>query len=170
MFTEQSLREHPAVVKAFTGLPAEAFWHLVREVEARQPAYERERRARPDRRRAVGGGRPFDQPLAIRVALVLTYLRLHVPQEAVAHLYGTTQSDVSRELRRLLPLLREVLPVPQVWEVVAADTPLSEAERLDLADLADGRALIDATEQRVYRSQESTERKRHYSGKKRPSP
>ena len=72
MFTEQSLRNHPAVVKAFTGLAAEAFWKLVGEVEMSLPTYERQRLDRPDRQRAPGGGRPPDQPLAIRVALVLT--------------------------------------------------------------------------------------------------
>jgi DNA-binding transcriptional MerR regulator len=166
MFTEQSLRDHPAVVKALIGLPAEAFWQLVNDVETRLPAYEQQRLDRPNRRRALGGGRPYDQPLVIRLALVLTYLRLHIPQEAVARLYGATQSDVSRELRRLLPVLREVVPTPEVWEVVEAGEPLTEADRLELADLADQRALIDATEQRVYRSQDSAERKRHYSGKK----
>ena len=166
MFTEQSLRDHPAVVKAFTGLPAEVFWQLVREVETRLPTWERQRLDRPDRQRAMGGGRHCDQPVALRVALVLTYLRLHIPQEAVAQLYGATQTDVSRELRRLLPVLREALPDPEVWQVVEAEGPLLEADRLEQADLADGRALIDATEQRVYRSQDSAERKRHYSGKK----
>ena len=32
MFTESSLREHPAVIKAFTGLPAEAFWDLIEAI------------------------------------------------------------------------------------------------------------------------------------------
>ena len=49
MFTEQSLREYPQVVKAFMGLPAERFWELVQQVQTHLPAYERERLARPDR-------------------------------------------------------------------------------------------------------------------------
>ena len=44
--------------------------------------------------------------------MVLTYLRLHILQEVVAKLFGANQGDVSRELRRLLPLLKDVLPVP----------------------------------------------------------
>ena len=35
-----------------------------------------------------------------------------------------------------------------------------------LVQLADGRALVDATEQGIYRSQDNEERKKHYSGKK----
>jgi hypothetical protein len=166
MLTEKTLRENPILVKAFTGRPAEVFWELVRKVEARLPEYEYERHERPDRQRAVGGGRDFDQPVVIRVVLVLTYLRLHIPQETVALLLGATQTDVSRELRRLLPLIRQVLPAPEVWEVVEEGETLTEADILELAQLAEGRALVDATEQQVYRSQDNAKRKAHYSGKK----
>lgn len=166
MFTEQSLQDHPQLVKSFTGLPAETFWTLVEEMEVKLAEYERQRHERPDRQRAVGGGPQYDQPLVIRVALVLTYLRLHIPQEAVAWLYGATQPDVSRELRRLLPLIGQLLPVPEVWKIVHESETLNEAEVLELSQLAGGRVLVDATEQPVYRSQDNEVRKQHYSGKK----
>jgi hypothetical protein len=127
MFTAQDLRKKPSLVKAFLGLTAAVFEQLIADVQARLPEYERQRLERADRQRAVGGGRKCDQPLVIRVALVLTYLRLHISQEAVALLYGATQSDVSRELRRLLPVIREVLPCPEVWEVVEEGLPLEGA-------------------------------------------
>lgn len=67
--------------------------------------------------------------LVIRIALVLTYLRLHIPQQAVACMYkDATQSDVSREMRRLLSLMKQVLPCPEVWEMVEEGEVLSEAE------------------------------------------
>ena len=111
----------------------------------------------------MGGGRAFDQPLVIRAALVLTYLRLHIIPEAVAGLHGATQSDVSRELRRWLSLLVGLLPSPAVWEVVeeavlpAATTPPAATALLPRVALAAGRALADATEQQVYRPPDSTE-------------
>jgi len=166
IITEMVLRETPELVKAFTGLPEQVFWSLVRAVEAQLPAYEHERRERPDRQRAVGGGRPFDQPVVLRVAQVLTYLRLHLLQQGVALLYGGTQPDVSRDLRRLLPLIERWLPCPAVWEMKEESQPLTAAEVLTLAELADRRALIDATEQVVYRAQDNDERKKYYSGKK----
>jgi hypothetical protein len=73
---------------------------------------------------------------------------------------------VSRDLRRLLPLIQRMLPCPAVWEVKEESQPLTTAERLALTELADQRALIDATEQVVYRSQGNDERKKYYSGKK----
>ena len=121
---------------------------------------------RADRQRRVGGGRDFDQPLVVRVALVLTYLRLHIPQEAVAQLYGATQADVSRELRRLLPVIQHALPCPAVWERVAEGAAVPPEQCLELEQLSEGRALIDATEQRVSRPTDSEQRQAQYSGKK----
>lgn len=168
MLTEKHLRENSLLIKAFMGLPAEVFWQIVAEMEAKLLAYELKRLDREDRQRAVGGGREFDLPLVIRIALVLTYLRLHIPQQAVACMYkDATQSDVSREMRRLLSLMKQVLPCPEVWEMVEEGEVLSEAELLELEQLADGRVLIDATEQQVYRpGQDNEERKKYYSGKK----
>src|SRR5713101_4241045 len=166
MFTERSLRQHPAVIKAFMGLPAAAFWDLLEKIKAHLPAYEAQRLERADRQRTLGGGRDFDQPLVIRVALVLTYLRLHIPQEAVAHLYGATQSDVSRELRRLLPMIQHALPCPAIWERIDEGAAVHPEPCLELEQLSDGRALIDASEQRVSRPTDSEQRRAHYSGKK----
>lgn len=55
-------------------------WINLRDGHDLPTAYEVQRLERANRRRRVGGGRDFDQPLVIRVALVLTYLRLHLPQ------------------------------------------------------------------------------------------
>lgn len=166
MFTAQSLHEYPSLVKAFTGLPPDAFWTLIQTLQTRLPDDEQHRLDRDQRQRAVGGGRDFDQPLVIRVALVLIYLRLHVPQAVVAALFGATQSDVSRELRRRLPAIRAALPCPAVWQVGATDEPVAEAEPLAAEALADGRVLVDATEQRVARPGDNDTRRRYYSGKK----
>jgi hypothetical protein len=168
MLTEKHLRENPLLIKAFMGLPTEVFWQLVADMTDKLPAYELKRLDREDRQRAVGGGQEFDLPLVIRAALVLTYLRLHIPQQAVACLYkDATQSDVSRELRRLLPLMKQVLPCPEVWEMVEAEEALSETELLALEQLADGLVLIDATEQQVYRPGKSNqERLKFFSGKR----
>ncbi|HEY84776.1 MAG TPA: transposase family protein [Chloroflexi bacterium] len=78
-----------------------------------------------------------------------------------------TQSDVSRDLRRLLPLLKEVLPCPAIWEMVEEGQELTEEEVLAVEQLSDGRVLIDATEQQIYRpGKDNEERKKYFSGKK----
>lgn len=166
MITERILRGNPALIKALTGLPADDFWQLIEELEAKFPEYERQRHERLDRQRAVGAGHPYAQSLVLRAAAVLTYMRLHIPQEVIALFFGTTQPYVSRDLRRLLPLIVQLIPAPEVWEIMDEEKELTEKEVLGLAQLADGRALVDATEQPVYRSQDNEERKKYYSGKK----
>ena len=176
MFTEQSLRDHPPLVKAFSGLKSEQFWELLDQMQERYPSYLRQRREHSQRQRDVGGGRSHDLSLAVRTILVLSYMRLHIPQGTVAALFGATQSDVSRELRRLLPLVQLCLPCPLVWSVLEQQQPTDDElegdcdlpadAHLERDALADGRVLIDATEQRVSRPSNGERQKALYSGKK----
>lgn len=167
MFTESMLRKHPALVRAFTGIPAKEFWEMIEKMEVQLPDYEKGRHIRDGRERAVGAGRKFDQTLAQRTVAVLSYLRLHVPQLVIALMFGLKQCDISRDLRRLLPLIIAVLPCPEVWGVVKNDSEPEALTILLLEQLADERVLVDATEQRVLRpSKDNETRKRYYSGKK----
>lgn len=104
--------------------------------------------------------------MAVRLALVLAYLRLHVPQAVVGWLFGISQGEVSRELRAVLPLLPPALPCPAVWDALPEGQACPVETLLTLEQLADGRALIDATEQRVTRPGDDATQRRHYSGKK----
>ena len=169
MFTEKELHKNPALIKAFTGMPADLFWEMIKKMEGQLPEYERQRHERAERERAIGGGRHYDQSMVIRVAGVLTYLRLHATQEAVALMYGTTQSDISRDLRRLLPLIRQVLPSPEVWQEIEDAKQLTEIDVVHLEQLSDRKVIVDATEQVVYRASENDVRKQYYSGKKKRS-
>lgn len=167
MYSEKMMRDKPSILKIFTGLPSKLFWQLVEQLDQQEAEYNQQRFDRTDRERAVGGGRKPDLPLAIRLALVLTYLRLHIPQEAVAALYAdATQSDVSRQLRALLPALTGLLPCPEVWDRIDESHPLTQEELLEFAQLSDGRVIIDATEQQIYRPEVNDTRKQYYSGKK----
>ena len=166
MLNEKYFRENPKSVKVFVGLPAEEFWEIVEEAKELLEEYDRRRLDRPNRKRGVGGGRKCELSLVARLGMVLTYLRLDISQEAVAMLYGATQSDVSRQLRQMLPLLAEVLPTPDVWEKLETETPLTKEEVIELTELSDGQVIVDATEQRVNRPQDSRTRKVYYSGKK----
>jgi hypothetical protein len=159
------LHKNPALIAAFTGIPAEQFWVMLEQTETRFLEYEVEQHRRDDRRRAPGAGRKFDQSLSKRAVAVLAYLRLHVPQVVIALMFGLTQCDISRDPRRLLPLIRAVLPCPEVWDVVEEDQALKDPVPLSSEQLTDGRALVDATEQRVSRPSDNETRKQYSSGK-----
>ena len=163
MFTESMLRKNPTAIHAFTGIPAEHFWLLLEKVEAEFFEYELKRHTRADRKRAVGAGRKFEQSLPLRLVAVLTYLRLHTPQIVISAIFGVPQHDISRDLRRLLPLIRDVLPCPEIWEIPVENPSFIPMLPLQLDD---GLALIDATEQRVSRpGGDNQTRKLFFSGK-----
>lgn len=166
MFTEPILREYPEIIKAFMGIPSDVFWHIVEVVAVRIPEFDQERLARSERKRNSGAGRKCSQPIALRIAGVLTYLRLHTPQLVIAKMYGLTQPDISRDLRRVLPAIQSVLPCPQVWKILEDGSEIANLETVAMEQLVNGRALVDATEQRVSRPGKNEVRKQFYSGKK----
>ena len=167
MFTEEKLRKYPALIRAFTGVPAEEFWGMIEKMEAKLPDYEIGRHTQEDRKRAMGAGRKFDQSLAQRTVSVLSYLHLHIPQLVIGFMFGLTQCDISRDLRRLLPLINSVLPSPEVWDIQKDNQESKELVTLPAEQLANDCVLVDATEQHVYRPGKSNEtRKLYYSGKK----
>jgi len=167
MITEAFLRTHDKWVKYLTGLTAPQFWSMFSRIEADFEEYERQRHERPGRKRAVGAGRPFAVPLLIRVVAVITYLRLHLAQEFIGMWFGIDQVQISRDLRRLLPLIRRHVPAPQVLELLPeGERPVDPLEALQAAFGEEGIALLDATEQPINRPKDAERQRAFYSGKK----
>ncbi len=166
MITEQLLRKKERWIRLLTGLKPAEFWTLFQAIEQDFPAYERERRSRPDRKRAVGAGRPYAHPLLIRVLACLCYLRLHLTQETTAELFRMHQSDISRDLRRLLPLIQRYLPLPVLLPLEAESASLEELRTALQAFLEELEALLDTTEQPIRRPKDPEKQREFYSGKK----
>lgn len=160
MITEQSLRDDPALVKAWTGLPADVFWALVRQMTNHRSPDNPDRATSP-----TGVGHPYTHPLVLRIAAVLTYLRTHLTQTAAARPFGLRQDDISRDLRRLLPTIQTYLPCPAVWTLDEAEPDMLAIPPQPDAD-APLRVLVDATEQRVSRPSDPLIQADYYSGKK----
>ena len=93
-------------------------------------------------------GRDFKLPLEDMVLVLLLYYRSYVTQMYVGFLFGIDDSRVCRLIRRLEPLLAQVV-------AISKDRTLKQ-EDLEL--------LIDATEQAIERPQKK--QKAYYSGKK----
>ena len=165
MYDEKSIRENPENIKHLTGLSSQVFFALLQRCHEELAIVDSERLHRPDRIRQKGGGRKYKLPLLIRVLAVLMYLRLHIPQHAVAALLqGVKQYTISRELRIILPLLKRILPVPAVWAPQSKNS--SPNQRIYRCQLPDDVVLIDAMEQQVYRPQDENQQEVMYSGKK----
>lgn len=146
------LRRQPQTFRRLSGLSVEKFDELLSQLEPLFAQAEVQRLSRTSRRRALGGGRHYDLPLADRLLMLLMYYRLYVTHATLSFLFDVDDSTVSRRIRQLEPLLAQFFRIPERKIEVST----AEIEQL----------LIDATEQPIQRPSKKAERKRHYSGKK----
>jgi hypothetical protein len=133
-----------------TGLTPAASRQLLAEVGPAWEQAQARRRRRPGRRRKAGAGRKFALPLADRLLMLLVYYRTYVPHTFLGFLFGVDDSTVSRNNRRVEPLLAGIFRIPE-----RAVTLLPEEVR---------ELFFDGTERPIRRPARG--QKRYYSGKK----
>jgi hypothetical protein len=165
MLTYNRLARKPGAFKSMTGLTVQEFEEVLADLRPCDEAALQEERAARARRRAPGGGAKRHYDLRGQLLMTLVWLRLYLTGDAVGLLFGVDKSTVSRYTRPLLRLLRDHGQDTLGWPEEARAL-LDDADDADNADNADGVAIVDATEQRVERSQDHATQKAHYSGKK----
>ena len=90
---------------------------------------------RNHRQREVGGGRSFALGLEERLLVTLMYLRLYVSQALLGYLFNLDDSKVSREINeRMVPSLKEVLPLPMQDELLSPAVQQQAKKRLGTLD------------------------------------
>jgi len=158
------LRSHPAIFKAMTGLYVHEFDDLLSDLQPRLATAQQQRRNRPNRKRAIGAGHPFDLPHRDQILLSVVWLRRYPTREVLGYLFGVGEWTASRAIERVLPLLeatgRDSMRMP--------DPGKKRRRQLDqlLAETPDLIVLIDTFEQRVQRHRDRPTADKHYSGKK----
>jgi len=158
------LTQHPAVFRAMTGISVAEYRQVVQEVAAPYAAAEQQRLARPDRRRAIGGGRRFMLSLADQVLLTIVWLRQYPTFPVLGYLFGLDDRPAARTVARLLPLLeaagRDTMRLPDPGPHHRRDLPQLLKNTPGLM------VLVDTFEQRVQRPGDPEEQKNWYRGKK----
>jgi hypothetical protein len=123
-----------------------------------------QRLKRPNRQRAIGGGRHDDLCWTNQLLLTVIWLRTYPTNEVLAYLMGVSDSTISRVIARILPLLEASgkdtmrLPDPGRKRRKTLDTLLNETPALAV--------IIDSFAQPVQRSKDRADADAHYSGKK----
>jgi hypothetical protein len=158
------LRSHPSVFKAMTGLYIHEFDDLLGDVQPHLAVADHARLSRPQRKRAIGAGHPFDLPDRDQILLTVVWLRRYPTHEVLAYLFGVGEWTASRAIKRVLPRLeasgRDTMRMP--------DPGKKRRRHLDelLAETPDLIVVIDTFEQRVQRHRDRHTADKHYSGKK----
>ena len=158
------LTRHPAVFRAMTGLTVAELVALAADVLPAYAVAERDRLARPARRRAVGGGRAFGLAPRDRLLLAVVWLRRYPTNLVLGYLFGVSEPTARRAVGRLVPLLEAAgrdtmrLPDPGKGHRLHLDALLVATPGLAV--------LIDTFEQRIQRPAERADADTYYSGKK----
>lgn len=175
MLTVARLRRKPKHFRTFTGLRVEEFDTLLKALAPIYESVDRARKARPDRKRAIGAGRRFELALAERLLMVLMYFRLYTTEALLGYLFDRDPSSVNRERNlRMVPALSQVLPLPVRRELgmVGSQAKAGAGQRIETLEELLTRfpeldeVLIDATEQPVPEPKDKLARRERYSGKK----
>lgn len=165
MISYQLLATKPRAFKSITGLTRNEFDQLFQKFFPVWVAQERQRLDRPDRQRAIGGGRKYKLLLQDLLLMVLAWLRLYLNTEALGFFFGLDKSNASRNCRRLLNVLCLLGDETLGWP----DPPKrGEGKSVEeaLRECPDLLAIVDTTEQRIRRPGDEERQRQHYSGKK----
>jgi IS5 family transposase len=165
MITYEKLSQNPQAFQGLSGVTLEEFDDLYALFEPAWLEAEAKRLSRPNRRRAIGGGNQYTLALRTQLLMVLLWLRLYLTTEAVGFFFGLHKSNVSRNGRRILQVLRQVSEAEFGWP----DPPKRGHGRTveqAFRDSPDLFAIVDATEQPVQRPKDDQAQRKHYSGKK----
>lgn len=165
MITYEQLRRKPKAFQGLSGISVNEFDDLFERFEPAWLEAEAERLGRPERQRAIGGGASYALDLKTRLLMVMFWLRLYLTQETVGYFFGLHKSNVNRNGRRILRVLRQVSDDEFEWPDPPARGQGRTIEQA-LHDYPELFAIVDATEQPVQRSMDNEQQRAHYSGKK----
>lgn len=158
------LRRHPTVFRAMTGLDVAGFDALYAEFVPRFAAAERRRLSRPDRRRAIGGGHPFELDERDQLLLAVVWLRRYPINAVLGYLFGVEETTALRTVHRVLPILEAAgLDTMRRADPGKGKRPDLDALLRETPALA---VVVDTFEQRVQRPRDRATADTYYSGKK----
>ena len=157
----EHLSQYPIVFQKCTGLTVTQFDQLIEDVQPQYVEAEERRLSRPQRRRAIGAGHPYELEMGDQILLTVIWLRLYPIHEVLGYLFGVSDSTVSRLIDRVLPILeqagRDTMRLPDPGKKRRRQLPEL------LAGIPELTVIVDSFEQRVQRPRGDES---HYSGKK----
>jgi len=163
MLNYSVLSKNPLHFRNFSGLELQEFDTLNLQLKDRYPAFEQKRLHREDRARAVGAGHPYRLSLTDRFLMLLLYYHMYTSSTLLGYLFGISQTCVLKNIKKLEPLVSEVLPLPKKeYDKVKKIETVEDIEAI----FPGSKAFLDATEQEIPRPHDKRKRKTHYSGKK----
>lgn len=163
MTVYEKLRRRRASFRNLTGVSLEEFEVLYQQVVDDIERYDETRLEQRERQRAVGAGRRYQHDARNRLLMALIWLRIYPTYEVLGFIFDLDKSNISRNLKGMLAVLRDQLGDEIEWPDKAR-----RKQKMDqfMQEFPEVTAIVDATEQPTQRPQDPDEQKKYYSGKK----
>ena len=107
------LKKHRSLFRRFTGLEVAQFEDLVTKLGPVYAENETRRLKKSVRQRKIGGGSQFSCSLEERLLMLLMYYKMYITHEFLGILFDLDNSNISRSIRHLSPLLARIFRVPE---------------------------------------------------------
>ncbi len=163
------LSKKPLLFRSFTGLTVKEIDDIYKkEMAKRYDKYETQRISkRKGRERRCDAGRPFRLDIKNRFLMLLVYHRPYITFTLVDVLFDLDQSSVCRDMRKIEPLVRECMPIPQRMHKTTKKlrTP-EEVEKCFPGFIA----FTDCTEQQIPRPKNNEGRRRTIQARRKGTP
>lgn len=168
-----NLTKKTLILQRTIGLKENQFYTLVNRLEQVWEDSEKKRKSSPTRKRAIGAGNSYKhESLKDKLLIVLLYYKLYVTQEFLGVIVDLDQANISRLLKKMLPLIEQAAdPELALYLAKAKQDEASYARINNLQDFFKihpdlEEVIVDATEQECYRSEDNEQQKKYYSGKR----
>ena len=163
MLNYSVLSKNPSHFRNFSGLEVSEFDTLNSQIKKKYPAFEQKRLQRDNRKRAFGAGHPFILPLTDRLLMLLIHYHMYLSSTLLGYLFCVSQTSVLKTIKKIEPLVSEVLPLPKKeYDRIKRLQSVEEIKAM----FPGFKAFLDATEQEIPRPHNKRKRKTHYSGKR----
>ncbi len=163
------LCQKPTKFYRFTGLKVEEFLILKEDIEPLWQKAEIERLSRPNRHRAIGGGRKYHlRTLEDKMLLVFLFYKLYLNYDFLGFIFGFDGTNAGRLIKRLEPVLAKRFKLPSIKRLSQKRISTLEEFRQIYPDLYEVIVGVvgDATEQEIPRPKDIRKNKEYRSGKK----
>lgn len=163
-FSSIKLRQKPKRFLTLLGVSIEQFdsiFEKLCDLEL-QYQYRRHRLWRKERIEKMVAGNTAN--LREYLCITLLYIRQYNIQEVLATSFNISQAHVSKIVNRISLMLEKILPVPEK----VAESLTDHLQQIDpkIREKYAATLIIDASEQRIERSQDKQKQRNDYSGKK----
>lgn len=171
MLNIDELSKKPGLLQRIIGIEEKLLYLMIERITPLWKKAEDARLSKRSRKRKIGAGNKYKVgEVKNLIVIVLFYYKQYPTQEILGVFFGLHQSNISRLLKKMLPLIEEAADPELRTFLAKVKEDVAREQITNLEDLIKKHPELkdvsqDATEGKVFKSQDYETQKKFYSGK-----